>query len=89
MFHAGEYGILSEAWSKIDSARCSAGEIIDDPLETSFPFSLRQLLNFLKFWNYSSFSLNVHLLQIREISINKISILNATKFYLLLYFKKT
>lgn len=92
MFHAGECGGMSETRSKINSARCSAndGEIIDDPMETSFQFSLKQLQEFPKVLNCSPFSLNVHLFQIREISIiedNQISILNAARFYLLLHLK--
>lgn len=48
MFHDGECGVLLETRSKINSARRSAndGEIIDDPMETSFQFSLRQSQEF-------------------------------------------
>lgn len=88
----GECGGMSETRSKINRARCSAndGEIIDDPMETSFQFSLRQLQEFPQVLNYSLFSLNVHLFQIRVISIiedNQISIVNAVRFHLLLHLK--
>lgn len=76
--------------ARINNARRSAndGEIIDDPLETSFQFSLEQSQEFPQVLNCSSISLNVHLFQIREIIKDQISI-KRCKILSLFIFKIT